>query len=317
MPLAAIYADEGDVVSRLDLFFLNAAEVGELSEFSVAFESKVNSLGQDSYHRSISHQAIRLTPFARRIDNIRVPGIKVAGIMMPIPQHFLETNKREIVAEVVSTDGTFRRTERDIGGAEKFVRFDHLTVRRMNALLSPLAENGAFPDRVETETRRFYERKVIEEKTNSDGTVSVVFLGPDKTFGYEVVFSNDPDFLPISVSARTRKFSKEGPPVAKNGDDFRQWKQHSLTKTSWMKIGTNYVPKRIEFVYGEDGAQLYEQKVLVFSDWKLGKDVDQEQFKPESMTDEKLKQFDAKGLIERLDKAIKEIEDEEKGAAKR
>ena len=35
------------------------------------------------------------------------------------------------------------------------------------------------------------------------------------------------------------------------------------------------------------------------------------------MTDEKLKQFDAKGLIERSDKATKEIEDEERRAAKR
>ena len=315
--LSATFADEKDVKSRLDLFFLNAAEARELSEFSLVIEWLSNSRGQDSYHHQISHQAVRWAPFARRIDNVRTPGMRVGGVMTPLPQPFLENGAIEIVAEVGSSDFSFRRKELDVGDAKKHVPFGELNVRRINALLSPIAEDGAFPDDVEEAARHFYERKIIEEKTNGDGTVSVVFLGPDNTFGYEVIFSKDPDFLPISVSARTYKSARKGPPVAQNADDFRKWKQHSLTKTVWMKIGTSYVPKIIEFVYDEDGAQQYEEKVLIFADWKLGKDVDQEQFKPESMTDEKLKQFDAKGLIERLDKATKEIEDEERRAAKR
>jgi hypothetical protein len=317
VPFVRIAADD-DVNSRLDLFFLNAAEISELSSFSVAQESLASIYGNDDYRRQYSSHGLASNPFARRINSVTTLENKVEGLEpLLLPRYFLENSSREILVKQIDSFGTLQRRDREKGKFNPAVASNSKEVIRLNPCLAAIIEFGAFPERIEAGSKKYFNCKVIEKKSNPDGTVSAVFLGERSANGYEIIFGREPDFLPAVVSARAFKTTQKGPQIAKSADDFRQWHEHSRTVTVWQKVDNLYVPRRINYVLDLEAAQQHHQLSLTFTDWKLGKDVDQEQFKPESMTDEKLKQFDAMGLIERLDKATKDIEDEERRAAKR
>ncbi len=154
--------------------------------------------------------------------------------------------------------------------------------------------------------------KVLEETTLKDGRLKSL-ISPGNNIGWEVVFSSDPDWLPVEVRffARTGQPLKEGKIEAKT---VRGWDLIATTKTEWTEADSDafWVPKYVS-MESEQGGQTRSSQYY-FSDWKFGESVDMKMLDPTNFSKASLP---SKGAFEKMEKDFsKLIEQKQKPKSK-
>ncbi len=300
-----IAQDKGDASRRINEFISNASKVNELCSFDASYDKLIDDYGTwgsiciyQKTHRSLREQrAEMLRPigdknlrFTMPISFLALPGFQATGYPTSFP---------------VSENTEFFREEVDKEQGQKSLSIWPSQMNWDPCSLAICDGKGNFND-VNDVPQGFLDRHILDVLKNEDGTTTIAFLGDNKTWGHEVVFSNEPNFLPIKVIARFAISNPAGPRIATNVEEFREWKGHSETSTKWISIGNVYVPEMIEFQRNSNHNDVHKR--LLFSNWKFGSKVEASVLSKETMTDEYLRKLDVHGILDRVNDAVKPYE---------
>lgn len=142
---------------------------------------------------------------------------------------------------------------------------------------------------------------LVEEYELKDGQYRV-FLAPNDLVGWEVTFAKEPRWAPV----RFRFFARNNAPkpVGKiKVDTILGWTLISTTTTEWQRIDEEpgWLPSKINMQCDD---QKVDEMEFLFTDWKLGNDVDRSILSKDKFTVENIpKQIDFDKVAEVFNKA--------------
>ncbi len=291
--------DPNDAFRRMDFYFNNASDVHEICSFDFFFEGLTDRNQQIKEGTFVSHHIIRSQPKETRVDFV-APGEGTFEMtsFLDVPGYQITTTATEYP---ITPTTKFDFKEVDIGKGEKPTS---PWGPRLNwyPCFVPLCDEGEFPMHVNKAAKLVYDYDAVELKENEDGTATAIFILKNGKYGHEVLFSKEPDFLPISIKARCADLSPKGPKVASTAEDFRKWRVHSETRTDWLKVDKVYVPQVIEIEADYNSRSSYKR--FYFSNWKFGKDVSLQALSRSSMAIEKVREINPQELFVRIDRAF-------------
>ncbi len=249
-----------DVSDRIKTLLLNAADVSECSSVCLSVETladrKVQGVASLSAFGRFTR---RVSPYGFRIECKAPSGTDMLEF---IQEHILDLPEGPLFATTSDSSGSMRvHGWRGVGGH----------IRRMDPCLLCLATTTGYArEAVKVDAECWLDWKVLHEE-DTDGGLKVWFAAKEFAAGGTIVFSKEPNWLPVAVRFIQSENKAER---ASTADDMKQWNVIFSTDTRWVRCEDYFVPEQIEMSMTDDKRENYTFHRFKFADWKLNDHVD-------------------------------------------